>query len=60
MKLLKQEDLLRKLTPEKRLKQALLLSDFVRKLATSDIKSEYKNKLSKMELFDKLKKRLYG
>lgn len=59
MKLLKQEDLLRKLTPEKRLKQAILLSDFVRKLAIANIKKEYGNKLSKEEIIDKLKERLY-
>lgn len=59
MRILKQEDLLRRLSPEERLKQAFLLSDFVRKLAILNIKKEYGNKLSKKDLFDKLKERLH-
>lgn len=59
MKVLSQQDILRKMTPEKRLKQAFLLSDFVRKLAVLNIKKEYGNNLSKKEIFEKLKKRLH-
>lgn len=60
MKVPSQEDILKNIPPEKRLKQALLLSDFVRKLAIINIKKEYGNKLTKKDLFDKLTKRLYG
>ncbi len=60
MKFLKQEDILRGLSGEKRLEQAFILSDFVRMLAISNIKDEYGEKLSKKEIFAKLKRRLNG
>lgn len=55
-----QEEILRRLSPEKRLEQAFLLSDLVRKLAILNIKKQYGDKLSKRDLFNKLTKRLYG
>lgn len=55
-----QEQILRKMTGEARLKQALMLSNFVRKLALMNIKEQGKFK-TKKELIRALRKRLqYG
>lgn len=55
---MKQEDVLRKMTGEARLKQALMLSDFVRELALINIKEQGKAK-TKKELIKELQKRLF-
>lgn len=60
MKDIKQEDLLRKLSGQKRLEQAFLLSDFVRQLAILNIKKEAAKKLTQKQFFNKLKTRLHG
>ncbi len=52
-----QEEILRKMSGGDRLKQALMLSDFVRKLALMNIKEQNKG-LSKKELINKLRQRL--
>lgn len=53
-----QEEVLRKMSGEMRLKQALMLSDFVRKLALMNIKEQGKAK-TKKDFIKELQKRLY-
>ncbi len=56
-----QAKLLRKMTGEQRLKQALELSELTRDLAISNIKQQLGRKASKREIIKKLRERIdYG
>ena len=50
---------LRRMTGEKRLKQALHLSDLVREIARQGIKDMYPG-IGKKQLLEKLKERIWG
>lgn len=51
--------LLKKMSGEKRLEQAIMLSDFTRKLAIEGIKSELGPKATKSQILFRLKQRLW-
>lgn len=51
--------LLKKMSGEKRLGQAFMLSDFTRKLAIEGIKSELGSKATKAQILAHLKQRLW-
>lgn len=53
-----QQQILQNLSGEKRLEQALLLSDFVRELAIKNIRTQLGRKASKKKIMEKLKERL--
>lgn len=50
---------LKKMSGEKRLAQAFLLSDFIRDLARQNIKSQIGSKATKKQILTCLKKRLW-
>lgn len=54
-----QISLLKKISGEKRLEQALMLSDFSRKLAMEGIKYELGPKATKAQILARLKQRLW-
>ncbi len=54
-----QIQVLRKMTGEQRLKQALILSDFTRELAVKNIKENLGKDATKIEIQRELKKRLW-
>jgi len=55
---MKQEEILKKLSGEKRLNQAFLLSDFVRELSIRNIKDTACSKITKKQIIKKLRQRL--
>jgi len=54
-----QYQILKNISGEKRLRQAFLLSDFVRSLAIQNIKDTHKGKITKEIMREELKKRFY-
>lgn len=58
MKKIKQEDIISKMTGEKRLDQAFALSDFLRDLTVTNIKHLLGKKASREKILKELKKRV--
>ncbi len=56
----KQTELLRNMTGEERLRQAFSLSELVRKLARTNIRSNSPKPLTEHEVERQLRKRIYG